>query len=155
MNTFGSHSNGCALLMSHSRWTRLGEVCPNKGNLLSVTYNNYTAFSPHSNIFHGLSYTWNDAYPCGQKTTWNMNWNVNGGEKPLYVASQVKVQVVLRSLYIFSSQGEGRGATGAGLTFPASLRALPKTPRTRRRSSRWLFSRHKGKGCSKKSHFTR
>lgn len=81
MNTFGSHSNSCALLMSHSRWMRLGRVCPNKGNLLSVTYNNYTAFSPHSNIFYGLSYTWNDAYPCGQKTTWNMNWNVNGGEK--------------------------------------------------------------------------
>lgn len=97
--------------MSHSRWMRLGKVCPNKGNLLSVTYNNYTAFSPHSNIFYGLSYTWNDVYPCGQKTTWNINW--------MYVASQAKVQVVLQSLYIFSSQGEGRGATGAGLTFPA------------------------------------
>lgn len=41
------------------------------------------------------------------------------GGGALYVANQVKVQVVLRSLYIFSSQGEGRGATGAGLTFPA------------------------------------
>lgn len=49
----------------------------------------------------------------------HMEHELERGGKTLYVASQVKVQVVLRSLYIFSLQGEGRGATGAGLTFPA------------------------------------